>query len=386
MIDERERFEHAFSHFEMPEPGLERLLRRRDRKRRNQRVTAGIVGMAVFVAAIWIVATAGSFDRTRTPGTSGPDSLPPSVTDLTPDDAPRPDQVGFVGLAPRGATPSTPEHGELVVSLYGRSTIDGGLFRAWVYADGRIIWDKEGNFPHGANSVTTGLLEQHLTPEGVEQMRSEIVSTGLFDHDLELLSGHDREKVGGRLAIVGVIWGSAQVREGDRLVTVSWSNPEIYPQDPGTRANPEQATALERLDALLTHPGSWLPASAWEDEEITAYVPSRYAVCYSGSDRALDASQILGLLPAPAADLLRPLDRTRHEVPGDDIYCSDVTPEEARTFAETLDGAGIGLDDRSIAQRLGYLFESAELPHGEISIYFEPYLPHDEFLLCSPCR
>ena len=43
------------------------LGRRRDRKRRNQRITAGVVGIAVFVAAVWIVTTAGSFDRTTTP-------------------------------------------------------------------------------------------------------------------------------------------------------------------------------------------------------------------------------------------------------------------------------------------------------------------------------
>ena len=42
-------------------------LRRRDRKRRNQRIAAGVVGIAVFVAAVWIVTTAGSFDRTTTP-------------------------------------------------------------------------------------------------------------------------------------------------------------------------------------------------------------------------------------------------------------------------------------------------------------------------------
>jgi hypothetical protein len=43
------------------------LGRRRDRKRRNQRITAGVVGIAVFVAAVWVVTTAGSFNRTRTP-------------------------------------------------------------------------------------------------------------------------------------------------------------------------------------------------------------------------------------------------------------------------------------------------------------------------------
>jgi hypothetical protein len=385
VIDERERFEHAFSHFEMPEPGLERLLRRRDRKRRTQRVTAGVVGMAVFVAAIWIVTTVGTFDRARTPGTSGPDPAPPSVTDPTPGAAPRPDQVGFVGLAPRNATPSTPAHGELVVSLYGRSTTDNGRFRAWVYADGRIIWDREGDFPFGANETTTGLLEQHLTPEGVERMRSEIVSTGLFDHDLTLLNGHLREKASGQQVPTGVIWGTIQVRDGGRLVSVSWSNPEMYPQDTGTAATPQQASALERLDGLLTHPGSWLPASSWRDEEITAYVPSRYAVCYSAPDRALGASRIVSLLPAAARELLGSRDRTRYGASDTGNYCSVVTTEEARALAETFDAAGLRLDDRSSDSRLGYLFESPDVPHGEVSIYFEPYLPDDQFLLCSPC-
>lgn len=67
MIDERERFDEAFALFERPEPAWERLVRRRDRKQRNQRIVAGIVGTAVFVAAIWIVTNGGSADRTQTP-------------------------------------------------------------------------------------------------------------------------------------------------------------------------------------------------------------------------------------------------------------------------------------------------------------------------------
>ena len=54
------------------EPGdFERLIRRRDRKRRNQRIAAGFVGIAVFVAAIWIVTSGLSLDRTHTPAVPG---------------------------------------------------------------------------------------------------------------------------------------------------------------------------------------------------------------------------------------------------------------------------------------------------------------------------
>jgi len=70
MIDEREGYERAFQHFQMPEPAWDRLGRRRDRKRRNQRIAAGVVGIAVFVVAVWIVTSGGWIDRTQTPAAS----------------------------------------------------------------------------------------------------------------------------------------------------------------------------------------------------------------------------------------------------------------------------------------------------------------------------
>jgi hypothetical protein len=71
MIDERERYERAFQQFQMPEPAWERLVGRRDRKRRNQRIAAGVVGIAVFVTAVWIVMGVGSLDRSQTPAVPG---------------------------------------------------------------------------------------------------------------------------------------------------------------------------------------------------------------------------------------------------------------------------------------------------------------------------
>jgi hypothetical protein len=46
----------------MPD-AFERVLDRRDRKRRNQRIVAGVVGIAAFVAAVWIVTSGLSLDR-----------------------------------------------------------------------------------------------------------------------------------------------------------------------------------------------------------------------------------------------------------------------------------------------------------------------------------
>jgi hypothetical protein len=45
----------------------ESILRRRDRKHQGQRIAAGVVGIAVFVAAVWVVTTGGSLDRTHSP-------------------------------------------------------------------------------------------------------------------------------------------------------------------------------------------------------------------------------------------------------------------------------------------------------------------------------
>jgi transglutaminase-like putative cysteine protease len=63
-----ERAERAVSEVPLPPDGLDGLQRRRDRQRRNQRLSAGVVGMAVFVSAVWIVTTGVPFDRTETPG------------------------------------------------------------------------------------------------------------------------------------------------------------------------------------------------------------------------------------------------------------------------------------------------------------------------------
>jgi WD40 repeat protein len=80
MIDERDLLEQALRRFE-PEPGLtDRIYRRRDRKRRNQRIMAGVVGIVVFVAAVWIVTTGGSLDRSETPAVPGPAETGPAVS------------------------------------------------------------------------------------------------------------------------------------------------------------------------------------------------------------------------------------------------------------------------------------------------------------------
>jgi hypothetical protein len=63
----RSLLERAGSNFPALDLEHETILRSRDRKRRSQRVAAGIVGIAVFVTAVWMVTSGASPDRSRTP-------------------------------------------------------------------------------------------------------------------------------------------------------------------------------------------------------------------------------------------------------------------------------------------------------------------------------
>jgi hypothetical protein len=279
---------------------------------------------------------------------------------------------GFIGLPPVAATPSSPEEGALLVEVIARSsTLGNRLNLVWLYADGRMVWRREGAAPAGANEATSGFLERRLTPEGVERLRSELLATGLFDRDRRLLSAHSP-------------WGTVRVRRGDAFVLVGWANPRFVGEFSRghTAVTPQQLKALERIDALLADPASRLPANAWEDAGIKAYVASRYAICRvyrpdlpsNPGAGTIDASRILGLLPPPLP-----------QTPG----CAVVSTEEARTVARALDDAGLerrgGGKERGAGEnllRLAYRFDPPTMVPG--SIFFEPVLPHGEWA-CSVC-
>ena len=54
MIDEREIVRRAAEALTPPEPSFDRVLRRRDRKHRNQRIRAGVLGIAIAIAVGWL--------------------------------------------------------------------------------------------------------------------------------------------------------------------------------------------------------------------------------------------------------------------------------------------------------------------------------------------
>jgi hypothetical protein len=330
---------------------------------------------------------------------------------------------GFIGLPPQGATPSAPESGELLVdwtgfsaTLHQAAPAHQRTVRAWVYADGRIIWDRrafhgatsaEPIVAGGANALTSGYLEQRLTPEGVELMRS--AAAELLDRNATLFETIPADVDpwwgfrDGRFALFvpngyGSGWGVVVVRDGDRLARLRWQTINSKGDLPleGPLATPEQLSALRRVDALLTDPASVLPSSAWAERKVRAYVPSQYAVCIETSPPK-DASDLLVLLPARAAELLRDKSSTRRygELFGSrepdgpmgvlgrsDRHCFKLETDEAREVADAVSG----LDPEPGWESFGLAYRLAEGVHWweGTTLRFEPFLPHGQIPFSGP--
>jgi hypothetical protein len=236
--------------------------------------------------------------------------------------------------------------------------VDRPRSRSWVYADGRLI--RFGVPPR------RGFLEQRLTREGVKLLRSEIVSAGGFGHAQPPPGSTSLNETFGPADI--------KVRKGDRLVPLRW------------------ASDLKHLEARLTNPGSWLPASAWKQPKVRAYVPSRFEICAGvvvvpdldkprqGRVVPMRPARIVALLPAAAQNVLRGRD---WNAIGAGPGCFAVTTTEARSLAEALDGAGPATARKGSAINLNYKFD-APGPSRQVWIGFDPFLPHGE-VTCSSC-
>jgi hypothetical protein len=82
--DTKELLQRAREGFAPPEDFLGSLVRRRERNRRNQRIAAGILGIAVFVAPVALFVGLSSVDRTQTPTPAGPSEAVPGVAEIDP--------------------------------------------------------------------------------------------------------------------------------------------------------------------------------------------------------------------------------------------------------------------------------------------------------------
>jgi len=256
-----------------------------------------------------------------------------------------------------------------------------------VYADGRLISWGGPDHPGSANPLSTGFLEQRLTPEGVDRLRSEIAAAGDFGDQDELAPPSLRG-----LCPEGVSpsEGNCQPEPApDAPIAVPFFAP-IVVAGLGTLVHVDHARDLARLYARLSDPGSWLPASAWVERDVRAYVSSKYAVCYGGwpPDQQVEQSRLLALLPPAVRDLLGDAPLRQGPLfgkPGNFRpsfeFCSDMTTDEARAIAVALDDAGL---QRQGASRLNYRIEAPGSHPAGAGVWFEPYLPYGA-IKCSGC-
>jgi hypothetical protein len=220
----------------------------------------------------------------------------------------------FPVLPPVGAKPSTPSTGKWVIDV----TYPNGEWS--VYPDGRMIYqaynrsDEGIIIPQGADAPYTGYVQQRLTRRGVDLLRSRILATGLFRHDLGLASPRSGQHRG---------YYDYRFRTRSRIAEVDTS-----PHN-RTAATPAQARALAQINALLTDPTRHLPPWAWADRTIRPWVPTYYIISH---DRyAPDPSR----LPAPAnAALAQYTKFLRH-------YGQRITTTQARALLQAFQKAGI---------------------------------------------
>jgi len=267
--------------------------------------------------------------------------------------SPATDPTHFAGVPADGVKASTPTTGRLLVglSLTELSTRKAITWR--VYTDGRIIgqkWTSSGDatvVPDGARTPDTGYVLQRLTHQGVQRLRSKVLSTGLFEQNL-------------RLEVGGHSWFDYQVRRGGRLVTVQG----VPSADPSwnqhfTNATPSQMVALASVAKLLADPGKGLPTRAWADRQIRAFVPARYMLAV---DRDYpDISK----LPAPAGKVLAQYKKLRRN------GCQILTTEQARALLHAFVEAGISPSEN---HALTIAFALAGLRHPS-DLHLTPALP-----------
>ena len=262
---------------------------------RRWAMTVGVLA----VAAVWIVARSGTSDRDQRPAVSGGAQTGSTVIFGSPE------QVGASVLPPEGASPSAPERGKLVA---GKEDI-------YVYADGRMIWGREG---------LPVWLEQRLTPQGVELVRS----------------------------------GAVRL-DGQSL-------------DPGS-ALPESALEDRLIKAYVPSryavcPGYWpWNLGSLEPASILGHLPVPAQALLRGHEQTYDASAgTRGNLPPPFTS----------------VECFEVTTEKARALDGIFRDAGIErideLDSSTPSQWVVYKVRAtAALRQSFISMM--PLLPHEEW-------
>jgi hypothetical protein len=329
----------------------------RERIGRRWRVGAALLGAIVLVGATVLVtrtvedapqeqAATTSSTPIQTPPTPAPTTVASNT--VTPPVTTPGDGSTDAPLLPEGAS-STPDAGELVASVAGMR----GTY--YLYADGRLI---------GPTASQPGWVEQRLTAEGVERVRSEFLNTGVFNPGQPAIAVHS----------AGQVTACLCVRDGGRLLARSG------------RRDRDVQDAAERLFTYLEQLGSSLPPTEWADQEVEPYVASRISACLTmvvgGVMEPADLTMLLPLFPARVAELLGGRETTANP-DGGDASCFEMTRDEARALAdEFLAPSGGGLHEYwGIVIRINAEFTAMQpgATAGNVAFFsFRPLLPHGE--------
>ena len=216
-------------------------------------------------------------------------------------------------------------------------------------------WTSSGDatvVPAGARRLDTGYVQQRLTPQGVQLLLSKLLATGLFEENLMLALGkHDA-------------WAFHRVRRGDRLVTVNGvPSPDPSWNQHFTNPTPAQTQALASIEKFVADPTSWLPASAWANRRIRAFVPARYVVAF---DRGYpDISK----LPPPAGKVLVQYKQLKRH------GCQIMTTGRARGLLQAFVKAGMSPSENH-AFVIAFDFAGLHLPHPS-DFHMSPALPDE---------
>jgi hypothetical protein len=307
------------------------------------------------------VLTGACVSSTQDKSSSTPPSSPVHVTpSSSPVHVTTTEHVHFAGFPSRGAHASKPATGSLVLSFQEIGFRPFGEVDLRVYADGRMLWQnwtpsyQAVVVPPGMKQSDIGFVERRLRPQGIELLRSLIVSTGLFDRNLQLSQENQLDDSDRVLTII--------VLNGGRLVSVDTRSLDMTgPKTP--EETPAQARTLAQLKAILADPAAWLPPTAWADRQIRAFVPSRYFVNYDRS--APDVSR----LPTPLLEVL-----PQYQGLFGKKGCQELTTDEARVLLDALVAAGKSPSQNG-ASYIG--FDLAGFNGTPSALNISPELPDD---------
>ncbi len=206
------------------------------------------------------------------------------------------------------------------------------------------------------NQDDAGFFEKRLTPAGVASIRSMVTSTGLFDHDLDLV------RPGTNLSRLSIL-------RGDRWVFDQWADDPSWWAGSGIErrtATASETRDLGELDRLLGDPSAWqLSSDLYAEPEIRPFVPSGVMLDYdlSGPD--------LSKLPSPVRELLArysPGSNGSDESNG----CNVVPADVAREIVDALARAGYA-PRTNTPTTVDYILPGSD--GGRSNLHLSPVLP-----------